>query len=168
MQRLRRMILVAVVMVLSGCSSSSDPLPVEFTAPMGPDAGPAEVSGAAVDEGLVCDQGTLTRLRIEDTDGELVSDDEGMRLWDAALESGATIEMVLYDEFECTDGSGTLSIVTNNVVQPSALDFESSNDVGTWEIQDGTGSYEGSSGEGTYYADFGKGYQRFAGEIGEG
>jgi hypothetical protein len=168
MQRLRRLIPVVMVMVVAGCSSSSDPLPVEFTVPMDPGAGRAEVSGAAVDEGLVCDQGTLTRLRMEDANGGLVSDEEGMSLWDEALESGATIEMVLYDEFNCADGSGSMSIVTDNVVRPSALDFEGSNDVGTWEIQDGTGSYEGFSGEGTYHADFGNGYQRFAGEIGEG
>lgn len=163
-----RWMIVAVILVVAACSSSGDPMAVEFRDPL--DEGPAraEVVGAAVDDGMLCPEGAFTTLRMENADGELVSDEEGAREWDEALETGATLHMTLYEEFNCADGSGSLSVVVDNVVQPSALDFEGTNDVGTWEIEGGTGSYEGFSGEGDYVADFGNGRAVYSGEIREG
>lgn len=70
---------------------------------------------------------------------------------------------MVHDEFTCSDGSGSLIIVVHNVVQPSALDFEGYNEVGTWEIDGGTGNYEALSGEGTFAA--GLGESHYSGEI---
>lgn len=152
--------------VLTACSSSSEPMAVEFVVPLS--LGSGQVTGQATDEGMICTEGTLTRLKMENSNGELITEEEGMRLWDEAAGSGATLEMILYEEFNCSDGSGSISLLSSNVVQPSALDFDGANDVGTWEIQSGTGKYEGYSGEGTMIADFGAGFARYAGEIREG
>ena len=83
------------------------------------------------------------------------------------MESGATIEMILFEEFNCGDGSGSFVIEVDNASQPSALNFEGSNDVGTWAIDGGTGSYESLSGTGTLVANFGTGELRYTGEIQE-
>jgi hypothetical protein len=158
---------MATIGLLASCSSSSEPLQAEFISALGPETA-AAVSGAAVDEGVVCADGTLNRVRMEDTEGAIVSDEEGAVLWDEALESGATLEMVLYEEFNCSDGSGSFVIVVDNVVQPSTLDFEGSNDVGSWTIDGGTGSYESRTGEGDYVVDFGGAEIHYPGELAEG
>jgi hypothetical protein len=157
---------VVAALLLGACGSSSEPAAVEFVVPFS--LGPGRVTGAAVDDGMVCAAGTVTRLKMEDENGDLVTDEDGMQRWDEAMESGATLHMTLYDEFTCSDGSGSISIVVDNVVQPAALDFSGSNDGGTWEIRGGTGDYEGFSGEGKYVSDFGTGLATYSGEIGEG
>lgn len=108
----------------------------------------------------MCSEGTLGVTRIEDVDGRVLSEEEIGSLWDEAMESGEVLNMTLHDEFTCSDGSGSLLILVHNVVQPSALDFEGANDVGTWEIDGGTG-------DGTFISDFGQGEFHYSGEIQE-
>lgn len=161
------LVAVAAIALLASCSSSSEPMAGEIVAPMEPAAAVA-VTGLAVDEGLVCSDGTVTRLRMEDAEGAIVADEAGGALWEQAMASGATLEMVLYEEFNCSDGSGSFVIVVDNVVQPSALDFEGLNDAGTWAIDGGTGSYEALTGEGDYVVDFGEAAVHYPGEFQEG
>ena len=158
---------MAAIGVLASCSSSSDPMAVEIVAPMDP-ATPVVVTGVAVDDGLVCSEGTITRLRMEDTGGATISDEQGQVQWEEAMESGATLEMVFYEEFNCSDGSGSFVILVDNVVQPSALDLEGSNGAGSWTIDGGTGSYESLTGEGDYLVDFGQAEVHYPGEFQEG
>ena len=163
----RMLWLIAVLVVVAAACSSSEPMAVEFAMSMNPDAESPGASGPAVDEGIVCAEGDFERIRMEH-DGVPVSDEEGMAMWEEAMESGSAIEMVLYEEYNCSDGSGSLSFVVDNVVTPSQLDFEGKNDAGTWEIRGGTGSYEGHEGEGGYHPDFGTGLVYYSGEVQEG
>ena len=50
------------------------------------------------------------------------------------------------DEFVCSDGSGTLVILTEG----DGPEPDPGESVGTWTVVSGTGDYEGFSGEGTY------------------
>lgn len=154
-----------VMLVALAACSSSEPKALDFVDYMDPDVSSVPVSGAAVDDGIVCEQGTLDRIRMEDMDGNLVSEEESVANWDAALNSGAVLDVMLHDEFSCSDGSGSFTIVTHNVVQPSVLDFAAANDVGTWKIDGGTGAYEKLIGEGTLIADFGRGEAHYSGEL---
>lgn len=153
------------LIMMAGCTAASEPMAVDVFGSMDPSDPSVVISGDAADEGLVCSEGTNRRLAMEDMEGNPISDEEGVANWEEALDSGATLEVLIHEEVNCADGSGAFVIEFHNVVQPAALDYEGSNEVGTWTIDGGTGDYETLSGEGDAVADFGAGAFGFTGEI---
>lgn len=154
-----------LLVVVAACSTSSEPMTIDVVGSMSPDDSSVQISGEAADEGLVCSEGTLRRLSMESMEGDPISEQQGVANWEEAMESGATLEVLLHEEINCSDGSGSFVIEFQNVVQPSTLDYEGANEVGTWTIAGGTGDYEDLSGEGDAGADFGAGEISFTGEI---
>jgi hypothetical protein len=120
-------------------SESGDPIPFEalfsLVGPFDPVDGEVTASftasGAAVDDGLLCESGTAT------DDGSLGNNSRVLGLW----------------AMECDDGSGsfTLELVSGVWWESnggSRFEYE-------WEVKEGSGDYGGMSGWGTGTADCG-------------
>lgn len=153
---------------VAACGGSTEPMAVDFVRALDDDSDALAVTGAAVDDDMMCAEGSLVFLGIEDMDGVAIPQDQMGSRWEQAAETGETLETMFYDRFTCADGSGSFVLETHNVVTPAELDFEGTNDVGSWEIADGTGAYESLTGRGDYIGDFAAGEERWTGEVQEG
>ena len=111
---LKRFSLICVASIVVVACSSSEPMAVEFVASMDPSDQSVVVTGPAVDEGLVCADGTVTRLGMEDMDGNPISDEQGVVNWEEAMESGATLEGRVDEE----DGHCSLNIDRLELLRP--------------------------------------------------
>lgn len=150
-----RLFTVGITLVLAAsCSSSSDPLAVAITGPLGEAAEPAAISGPAVDEGIVCDAATFEQFDFVDTDGKVLSEEETAQAMQAEMETGEIVIASISNRWTCTDGSGTMVMETKGTLPMADYDFEGSNEVADWTVLSGTGDYEGLSGSGTITADF--------------
>ena len=95
--------------------------------PDGPNFGDFEASGDAVDDGLICESGSVL--------------DVGLIF--AGAQSGRKAQIPVRKVFTCDDGSGTL-----NVKIQVHLDFETSTETFSWVVQGGTGDYASLRGSG--------------------
>jgi len=141
---------LAVVFMLAGCSSS-EPLALDLSHPMEPPEQPFQISGPAEEEGVVCGVGMWTNERTQTVEGADLDFDGWAQMFDSAVESKSVAEAKALKQFECGDGSGTITINEHTlwdfaVIDPADLG-SGETDVGTWTIE-GTGDYESLTGSG--------------------
>lgn len=160
-------LLVAVLMALGSCSSS-EPMPVEITGPVGVPDTPSTVTGQAVDEGVVCPAAMFEELRYEDADGKVLNDDETAQAMQIEMETGEMVIAVQYVQWTCSDGSGSFTTATRSKIPLRDMDFEGVNEAADWEVDGGTGDYENLTGSGTVTVDFPNGTVVYAGELQSG
>ena len=164
MRKLRSMFVVSL-MVVASCSSSSEPMAVQITGPLGPSDSPAPVTGPAVDEGTLCDAVTYVEGEFFDLDGNAVTEEERAQLMQVEMETGEMVFSAKDGLWTCADGSGTFETVDKGTLAMADYNFEGSNNVATWTVQNGTGDYEGLSGSGNVIVDFSKETVVYEGEM---
>lgn len=160
MRRPSRLLVVAVLILSSGCSDGS--FGVEFI------ESPETVftaHGAAVDEGIVCASLSATPGTSETVEGDPLSDDEAAALMEAASTDEGVAEFQKLVDFVCDDGSGEFTMRRHVRFDFSTFDFEGQHEIGTWEIEHGDGSYAGLSGSGSVTMDFDNEQNVLAGEL---
>jgi hypothetical protein len=160
-------LLVAVLAALGGCSSS-EPMSVEITGPVGVPDTPSAVTGQAVDEGVICPAAMFEELRYEDADGKVLNDEETAQAMQVEMETGEMVIAVQYVQWTCSDGSGSFITASRSKIPLRDMDFEGVNEVADWEVDSGTGDYENLGGSGTITVDFPNGTVAYAGEIQSG
>ena len=69
-------------------------------------------------------------------------------MFDAAMDAGTMAEMMVIEEWICDDGSGSFTLELHNQFDFATFEFEGQQDVGTWEINEGTDSYADITGTG--------------------
>lgn len=157
-------LLVVLTLVVTACSSS-EPMAVEFTYPQEQGELPYSASGPAVDDGAVYSTGTKVVMRLQNIAGEIITDEDWADMFDSALEEGGVAEMMIYEEWTASDGSGSFILEFHNVIDFSVFEFEGRQEVGTWEITGGTGDYEDLTGSGTVTLDWDETMASLTGEI---
>lgn len=160
--------LTAVLLLASSACSSSEPLAVEITGPVGVPEEPSTLSGEAVDEGAVCGEALFEELRFEDADGKVLNEEETAQAMQVEMETGEMVIAVMYRQWTCTDGSGSFVTADRGKIASSEMDFEGVNEVADWEIDSGTGDYEKLSGSGTITVDFPNGVVVYSGTVENG
>lgn len=168
---MRRMTLLSalIVVVAAGCSSS-EPLSFDLARPMAPPPVPVTISGEAVDEGLVCSDGTVPvgGGRMEDMEGNPLAGEQWEATFESAVENGAVAEFMHWATTECNDGSGSITIIEHWRYDFAVLDIESFGqgriNHGTWTLE-GTGDYESLTGSGDFLSDFDEGMLHAVGEV---
>jgi hypothetical protein len=137
--------LLAVALV--GCSSG-DSISIEVFSYEGEGFGtvPFRASGVAVDEAVVCENGTMEQDHLESPEGEIITSEEGGELYEAAKADRGVMDTYAVQEFVCDDGSGTFTMKTHT--RSDFAKTESQQDTPTWEIENGTGDYATLSGSG--------------------
>lgn len=158
-------IVLAGLFALAACSGSSEPLAVQITGPLGPPTDPAVVSGEAVADGVVCEAAMFEELYFVDLDGKILSEEETGQLMQVEMETGEVVFSAKYEEWSCTDGSGSFVTATSEMLPISEYDFEGVNQVASWTVDSGTGDYEKLSGTGTIEVDFAGGTVTYIGEL---
>lgn len=126
----------------------------EFTHPREQVTVPFTATGRPVDDGVVCSSGTMTIDHLESMEGGTISDEAWADMFDTAMEGAATIEMYSFQDFECEDGSGGFSMKVHSKYDSASFEFEGEQDVGFWEIEQGTGPYSDLSGSGDVTLDW--------------
>jgi len=160
-----RSILVVSFMVVASCSSSSEPMAVQITNPLGPSGSSVPATGPAVDEGVMCDVVTYEEGDFFDLDGNAVTDEERDQLIQVEMETGEEVFSAKDGRWTCADGSGTFETVEEFTLAMRDYNFEGSNDVATWTVESGTGDYEDLTGSGNVVVDFSKETVVYDGEI---
>lgn len=142
--------LAAVVLAVSlaGCSSEHS-LDVEIS-PASPDLpAPFLASGDAVAEAAVCESGTWKIDHFESVDGDSITSDERMAIFNSASFADDDVaEWIAVQDFVCDDGSGTFTMRWHTKITRILVQSAGPEDVGTWEIEEGTGAYTELSGSG--------------------
>lgn len=156
---------MAVLMTTLAACSSSEPMAVEITGPVGMPDSPSALSGEAVDEGLICEDAMFEELRFEDADGKVLSEEETGQAMQVEMETGEMVIAVKYDQWTCTDGSGSFVTAGRGKIAMPDMDFEGVNEVADWEIDSGTGDYEKLTGSGVVTVDFPNGVVVYSGEM---
>lgn len=158
----------ALALVLGGCSSSSEPLGFDLAQAMAPPPTPFTVSGAAVDEGIVCASGMFVGYRMEDADGNEVDIDEWADVFANAMRTGSVAEVTSSNDYQCDDGSGTITIrqlVRFDFAEIDPETFGRGRFVsGTWTLE-GRGDYESLTGSGDLVDDHDEGMIHMIGEV---
>ncbi len=157
-------VLVLLTLVVTACSSS-EPMAVEFTYPQEHGELPYSASGPAVDDGAVYSSGTKLVLRLENMAGEIITDEDWAVMFDSALEEGGVAEMMIYEEWTASDGSGSFTLEFHNVLDFAVFELQGRQNVGTWEITGGTGDYTELAGSGTVTLDWDESMASLTGEI---
>jgi hypothetical protein len=158
-------IAVALLVVSLSACSSSEPMAVQITGPIGIPEGPSSLTGLAVDEGVICSAAMFEELRFEDADGKVLNEEETAQAQQVEMETGEMVIAVKYDRWTCTDGSGTFVTADRSKLAMPDMDFEGVNEAADWEIESGTGDYEDLTGSGTITVDFPQGTVVYSGEI---
>ena len=154
MRKLRLLAIVSFMVVAASCSSTSEPMSVQITGPLGPPDGPQPITGQAVDEGIVCDAATYEEGDFVDLDGKILTDEERDQLMQVEAETGEQVFSEKHGRWTCADGSGTFDTVDTFTLKRTEYDFEGVNNAATWTIENGTGDYENLSGSGDVIVDF--------------
>ena len=158
---------IALVVVAGAGCSSSDPEAFELDHPMMLPEVPFTTTGAAVDSGILCEDGAWVTERMENAEGEEIQGEQWANMFDEAVMSDGVAEAVSLKEFRCSDGSGTLLIEDHVSLDFSTVDIETFGSgrvqFGTFEIT-GTDEYESLSGSGETFADFDGGQMAYVGE----
>jgi hypothetical protein len=147
--------LAATLLVVVGCSSS-EPLAFDLAHTFQDPESPFTISGDAADEGVVCSVGVWKDLRMETMDGDPLDADAWAVIFDEAVDSHSIAEATSMKQFECGDGSGTITIDDHLYLDFAELDVETiftgDTQWGTWTLE-GTGDYESISGNGSFVVD---------------
>lgn len=151
---MRRWIAPLFVAALLGSCASSAPMAVTLTHSQDHGLVDFTASGPAVDEAVVCPGGSEAFDRLEDMEGSVITDDDWAGMFDTAMAEGSVAQMMVYEVWTCADGSGEFTVAFHNVVDFSFFEFEGVQDVGTWEVVNGTGDYERLAGSGTVTLDW--------------
>ena len=154
MRKLRLLAVVSFMVVAASCSSTSEPMGVQITGPLGPPGGSVPIVGAAVDEGIVCDAATYEEGSYVDLDGKILTDEEFVQLMEVEMETGEWFFSEKHGRWTCTDGSGTFDTVDTFTMTRAEYDLNGANNAATWIIESGTDDYENLSGSGTVIVDF--------------
>ena len=165
MRKLRWLVVVSFMVIAAACSSSSEPMAVQISGPLGPSASPAPVTGPAVDEGVMCNAVTYEEGDFFDLDGNAVTDEERDQLMQVEAETGEEVFSAKNGSWTCTDGSGAFDSLETFTLASRDYNFEGSNDAATWTVENGTGDYEGLTGSGKVVVDFSKETVVYEGEI---
>ncbi len=166
MRKLRSMLVVSL-MVVASCSSSSEPMAVQITNPLGPSGSSVPATGPAVDEGVMCDVVTYQEGDFFDLDGNAVTDETRDQLMQVEAETGEEVFSAKNGSWTCADGSGTFDTLETFTLARQDYDFDGSNDAATWTVENGTGDYEGLTGSGKVVVDFSKETVVYEGELQE-
>jgi len=158
-QTARRRAVVAVMafaLASVGCSSteSSDPLAVELTHPQGRGTIVFAATGPAADEGIICTAGSMSVDRLESMDGVEISDDDWADMFDDAMASESIAEQNVYQTWTCDEDAGSFTLRHHNRIDFANFEFEGRQDVGSWEITEGTDTMEGLTGSGDVILDW--------------
>ena len=98
----RSLALVAALLAaaLVGCSSG-DPISIEIFYLEGRGFGTESfrASGVAVDEAVVCENGTMAQDHLESPEGEIITSEEGAELSDAARVDQGVMDLYFVYEF---------------------------------------------------------------------
>ena len=164
MRKLRSMLVVSL-MVVASCSSSSEPMAIQITNPLGPSGSSVPATGPAVDEGVMCDVVTYEEGDFFDLDGDAVTDEERDQLIQVEMETGEEVFSAKDGRWTCADGSGTFETVEEFTLAMRDYKPQGSNDAATWTVENGTGDYEGLTGSGKVVVDFSKETVVYDGEI---
>jgi hypothetical protein len=155
---------VALVMAVGACSGGASA--VEFTAPQDHEGTtPFTATGVAVDDGVVCADGTQSVDHLESMDGATITDEDWAGMFDTAQAEGGVAEMNAVWKFECGDGTGGFTMTFHNRFDFATFEFEGQQDVGTWDIAEGTGDYGGLSGSGDAMLDWDAEQITWSGEV---
>jgi hypothetical protein len=165
MRKLRLLVAISLLVMAASCSSTSEPMAVEITGPLGPGETAAQITGPAVADGIVCEAATYVEGDFFDLDGKVLTDEERDQLMQVEMETGEIVFSAKDGRWTCVDGSGTFDTVDTPTMAASDLDFEGTNEPATWTVEDGTGEYEGLSGSGTVIVDFPNGTVVYDGEL---
>jgi len=157
-------LLVVIAVVLVGCSSS-EPLAVEFSHSDVPDNLSFVATGAAVDEAVMCAAGMHEMVRFESMEGDEITDLDWADMFDSAMDSGTVAEMVVFEDWVCDDGSGAFALELHSRFDFATFEFEGQQDIGTWEINEGTDSYADVTGSGNVTLDLDAAMVTYSGEI---
>lgn len=168
MRKLRLSAVISFLVIAASCSSSSEPMAVEITGPLGPAETPAQIAGPAVDDGIVCDAATYVEGDFVDLDGKVLTDEERDQLMQVEMETGEIVFSAKHGRWTCADGSGTFDTVDTPTMATPELNFEGTNEPATWEVESGTGDYEGLAGSGKVIVDFPNGTVVYDGELQKG
>lgn len=154
--RLSMMLAVGVLAFsVVGCSDSSEPLSVEITQQQGHEGAlPFTAGGAAADDGAVCETGTVEIQKMESIEGDPMTDADWAEMFDSAMDTEDVAEMYVYQTYTCGDGSGYFTLRWHNRFDFATFEFEGSQDVGTWQVEDGSGDYTGLAGSGEISLDW--------------
>jgi len=166
MRKLRSMVVVSL-MVVASCSSSSEPMAVQITNPLGPSGSAVPATGPAVDEGVMCDLVTYEEGDFFDLDGNAVTDEARDQLMQVEAETGEEVFSAKDGRWTCADGSGTFVTVEEFTLAVRDYNFDGTNDAATWTVENGTGDYEGLTGSGKVVVDFSKETVVYEGELQE-
>ena len=167
MRKFRLLVVVSVMMAAASCSTSSEPMAVQITGPLGPSDSPAPVTGPAADEGIMCGAATYEEGEFVDLDGKVLTDDELGQLMQVEMETGEIVFSAKHGRWTCADGSGTFDTVDTPTMAMPELNPEGPNEAATWTVESGTGDYEELSGSGTVIVDFSKETVVYDGEMQE-
>jgi hypothetical protein len=168
------LVLLLVGGACAGCSDSFwDPGGIEFhldgpqevTQPRSDEVITFIASGAPVDDGDMCEGGVVVVDRLESDDGVAVTLDDWAASFSAAQAEGGTIEVYSFQEFECSDGSGTFSMKVRTTFDFADFEFEGEQDVGRWEIESGTGEYTDLGGSGDVTLDYDNDDVEYGGDV---
>jgi len=151
---MRRSLIIAtglMAVALVGCSSgdsiSIEVFPLEGAAyGTSPSQAPFRASGAAVDDAIVCENGTTISDHYESPEGEIINGEELGELIEATRAAEGVIDLYLVDEFVCDDGSGTFTMRTHTGRDYAKAEVQE--ETRSWEIESGTGDYAALSGSG--------------------
>jgi hypothetical protein len=165
MRNITSIVLAGLLVALAACSGSSEPMAVQIIGPLGPPTDPAVVTGEAAADGIVCEAAMFEELYFVDLDGKILSDEDAEQLKQVEMETGETVFSAKYEEWSCTDGSGSFITASSATLPMSEYDFEGVNEVATWTVDSGTGDYEKLSGTGKIEVDFAKGTVTYIGEL---
>lgn len=166
---MRRLItlLALVALMLAGCSSS-EPMAIDLAQPMEPPPTPVTISGEAVDEGVVCSSGMFVDYRMEDIDGNPIEFEDWGSMFDTAIDTGSVAEAMSINDYECDDGSGTITISQHVRFDFGEISIETFGEGqvagGTWTVE-GTGDYESLTGSGDIVNDNDQGMIHMVGEV---
>jgi len=163
---------------LAGCTSADGSVAeVEIRLAGDAEAGQTFIaSGAAVDEGLICDTGTANWVSGEVVAGEPLGEDEFAAAYDALIAEAEAAqevaEAVTLRSLSCADGdfSGTFTL-KENLSADSSAEVDPDADTlpfGTWEIAEGTESFAELTGSGDHVVDFATRESVYSGEMGTG
>lgn len=165
MRNITSIVLAGLLVALAACSGSSEPMAVQITGQLGPPTDPAVVTGEAVADGVVCETAMFEELYFVDLDGKILSNEEADQLMQVEMETGEIVFSAKYEEWSCTDGSGSFITASSGTLPISDYDFEGVNEVATWTVDSGTGDYEKLSGTGIIKVDFAGETVTYIGEL---
>jgi len=131
---------------------------VEFSTPLDPNLEwmGTEVSGRAVDAGLICSNGEMEEIAYFDASGSQLTSTEFDAMMNDAYGSDSepaySVEHSVHSEFSCANGPGSIVLAMHYRVVDLPLD-EPTTTIGDWSIIDGTGGLEGLAGDGQIVLD---------------